>query len=115
MRKIQQKQNNAANQKRNKNGILRRISLRSLKYSSIILAMNRYSYKNLKADVEILNAKLAEKGHNMRFIIGGRNGYTAIDLATIEQLARHACERMLVGGSPRECLAACHEYIVHNV
>lgn len=75
----------------------------------------RYTYNNLKSDVEILNAKLAEKGHGMRFMVGGRNGYTAIDLATIEQLACHSCERMLVGGTPKECLAACHEYMVHNM
>jgi hypothetical protein len=77
--------------------------------------MKRYTHNNLIADVEILNAKLAEKGHIMRFMVGGRCNYSAIDLATIEQLARHCCQRMLVGGSPRECLAACHEYIVHNV
>ncbi len=77
--------------------------------------MKRYTHKNLTADVEILNAKLAEKGHEMRFMIGARNGYSAIDLATVEQLARHCCQRMLIGGTPRECLAACHEYMVHSM
>lgn len=77
--------------------------------------MKRYTYKNLQSDIEVLNAKLAEKGHNMRFVVGSRNGYTAVDLATIEQLARHCCQRMLVGGTPRECLNACHEYVVHNL
>lgn len=74
----------------------------------------RYTYNNLKADVEILNAKLAEKGHDMRFIIGARNGYTAIDLGTPEQIVRHCCQYMLVGGTPKECLEACHKYMVHN-
>jgi DNA-directed RNA polymerase subunit N (RpoN/RPB10) len=30
-------------------------------------------------------------------------------------LARHCCQRMLVGGTPRECLNACHEYMVHSL
>lgn len=77
--------------------------------------MSRYTYNNLKSDIEVLNAKLAEKGHDMRFVVGGRNGYTAIDLATVEQLARHCRERMLIGGTPRECLAACHEYMVYSL
>jgi len=75
--------------------------------------MKRYTYNNLTTDVEILNAKLAEKGHNMRFMVGARYGYSAIDLATVEQLARHCCERNLDTGTPRECLNACHEYMVH--
>jgi hypothetical protein len=77
--------------------------------------MTRYTYKNLKADVEVLNYKLAEKGHNMRFMVGARYNYSAIDLATVEQFERHCCQRMLVGGTPRECLNACHEYMVHNM
>ena len=77
--------------------------------------MKRYTYNNLKADVEILNAKLAEKGHSMRFMVGARYGYLAIDLATVEQLARHCCHRTLEAGTPRECLAACHSYMVNNL
>lgn len=77
--------------------------------------MKRYTHTSLKADVEILNAKLAEKGHEMRFMIGSRYNYSAIDLATVEQLAQHCCQRMLVGGTPRECLNACHEYMVHSM
>ena len=77
--------------------------------------MKRYTHKNLTADVGILNAKLAEKGHEMRFMVGSRYNYSAIDLATVEQLARHCCQRMLIGGTPRECLAACHEYMVHSM
>lgn len=75
--------------------------------------MKRYTHKSLAADVELLNAKLAEKGHEMRFMIGGRYNYSAIDLATVEQLARHCCQRNLDTGTPRECLNACHEYMVH--
>jgi len=77
--------------------------------------MKRYTHKALESDVEILNAKLAEKGHEMRLMVGARNGYSAIDLATVEQLARHCCQRMLEAGTPRECLSACHEYMVHSL
>lgn len=77
--------------------------------------MKRYTYKNLTADVEILNAKLAEKGHNMRFMVGARYGYSAIDLATVEQFARHCCQRNLALGTPRECLAECHAYMIRNL
>jgi len=77
--------------------------------------MKRYTYNNLKSDVEILNAKLAEKGHDRRFKVGGRNGYTAIDLARLDQLQGGTCERTLATGTPRECLAECHEYMVHSM
>lgn len=77
--------------------------------------MKRYSHKALIADVEILNAKLAQKNHEMRFVVGARYNYSAIDLATPEEMARHCCSRMLAGGTPRECLAACHEYMVNNM
>ncbi len=77
--------------------------------------MKRYTHKALEADVDSLNKMLEEKGHNMRFMIGARYGYSAIDLATVEQFARHCCERMLVGGTPRECIAECHKYMTHNV
>lgn len=77
--------------------------------------MKRYTHKALTADVETLNAKLAEKSHDMRFMVGARYGYSAIDLATVEQLARHCCQRMLEGGTPRECLAACHKYMANNL
>lgn len=77
--------------------------------------MKRYTHKALAADVEALNAKLAEKNHEYRFMIGARYNYSAVDLATPEQLARHCCQRMLVGGTPRECLASCHEYMVNNL
>lgn len=77
--------------------------------------MKRYTHKALTADVEILNAKLSEKGHDMRFSVGARYGYSAIDLATVEQMARHCCQRMLDCGTPRECLNACHSYMANNL
>lgn len=73
--------------------------------------MSRYAYNRLKDDVEGLNSQLEERGHGYRFQIGGRNGYTAIDLARLDQLKGRTSERNLVCGSPRECLAACQEYL----
>lgn len=73
--------------------------------------MKRYTHKSLQADVAELNEKLAEKGHEYRFMVGGRYNYSAIDLATVEQLERHCCQRNLTLGTPRECLAECHAYM----
>lgn len=78
--------------------------------------MSRYTYNNLKSDIEILNAKLAEKSHDRRFVVGGRNGYTAIDLARVDESGEKCgIQRTLETGTPRECLAACHEYMVHSL
>ena len=77
--------------------------------------MSRYTYNNLKSDLPALNAKLEKLGHEFRFVEGHRYGYAAIDLATSEEIARHCCHSMLEGGTPRECLAACHRYIARLV
>lgn len=76
--------------------------------------MKRYTAKQLEKDIEQLNTKLAEKNHEYRFMVGYRYNYTAIDLATTEQMARGCCSRMLVGGTPRQCLSECYAYIVAN-
>ena len=76
---------------------------------------NRYTAKDLAADVAALNEKLAARGHAYRFVQGHRNGYSAIDLATPEQVAAHSCHSMLEGGSPRECSAACFRYVATHL
>ncbi len=75
------------------------------------MTRQRYTGKDLERDVKTLNDGLAKAGHDLRFDVGYRYGYTAIDLATVEQLERHCCQRMLTGGSPRECLAECNRYV----
>lgn len=50
--------------------------------------MKRYTSKQLEKDVESLNQTLAEKNHGFRFMVGYRYNYTAIDLATPEEMAR---------------------------
>jgi hypothetical protein len=75
----------------------------------------RYTSKSLEKDVAELNQKLATRNHEYRFVVGGRYGYTAIDLATPEQAAQHCCQRMLIGGTPRECLNECHAYIAAHL
>lgn len=77
--------------------------------------MNRYTYKALEAELPKLNETLARIGDPLRFVIGSRYNYTAIDLATPEQLENHCCQRMLDSGTPRECLSACHRYIAQRV
>ena len=72
---------------------------------------NRFTAKALDAALPALNQTLAEIGDEYRFVAGGRNGYTAVDLATPEQSARFCCSRNLESGTPRECLAACHSYV----
>lgn len=71
----------------------------------------RYTGKSLEADVAALNAKLESMGHDLRFDVGYRYNYTAIDLATVEDLKRHCCQRMLIGGTPRECLHAAQMHV----
>lgn len=73
--------------------------------------MRRYTGKSLEADIAAINARLEERKHAYRFDVGYRYNYTAIDLATPEQLARHCCQRNLATGTPRECLNAVHTYL----
>ena len=73
--------------------------------------MTRYTANRLDEDLQPMNAELERIKHDFRFVIGGRYGYTAIDLATPELIERHCVSRMLVGGTPRECLAAAQEYM----
>ena len=77
--------------------------------------MKRYTHKSLCADIVALNARLEKAGHDLRLIDGRRYGYSAIDLATKEQADRHCCQRMLCGGTPRECLAEAQSYVLQNI
>lgn len=77
--------------------------------------MKRYTGKSLEADLVKFNAQLEAANHELRFVIGYRYNYTAVDLATPEQAARYCTQRTLQCGTPRECLAACYEYIARNL
>ena len=74
----------------------------------------RFTHKMLVASLPELNAKLESAGHAYRFVDGHRYGYSAIDLATPDDVKRHCCYRMLVGGTPRECLAEAQSYVLAN-
>jgi hypothetical protein len=76
---------------------------------------SRYTGKSLEADVIGLNAKLEAANHPLRFVVGYRYNYTAVDLATPEQMARHCTQRTGECGTPRECLAYCYKYIATNL
>ena len=73
--------------------------------------MKRYTGKSLENDIAEINKRLESAGHPYRFDVGYRYGYTAVDLATPEQLARHCCSRNHETGTPRECLAAVNAYL----
>ncbi|KKK48640.1 hypothetical protein LCGC14_3143100 [marine sediment metagenome] len=75
----------------------------------------RYTGKRLEEDVDDLNAKLEKMDDEYRFVVGYRYNYTAIDLATPEQVERHCCHSTLICGTPRECLAECHAYMVRSL
>jgi hypothetical protein len=75
------------------------------------MSKQRYTANALKVDVELLNKELEKQGNEFRFVVGGRNGYTAIDLATVEQMKRHVSTRNLECGTPRECLNACYQFM----
>ncbi len=77
--------------------------------------MKRYTHKCLEADAAELNKQLEAMGAALRFDIGSRYNYSAVDLATPEQLAVHSCQRNLECGTPRECLAACYRYVVSQL
>ena len=75
----------------------------------------RYTHKSLCADLLALNAKLEKAGHAMRLVDGRRYGYSAVDLATEEQVKRYCTQRMLCGGTPRECLAEAQAYVLQQI
>jgi hypothetical protein len=76
---------------------------------------SRYTYKKLEQDVAELNKQLEAHGAALRMDVGSRNGYTAIDLATPEQLSRYCCQRMLIGGTPKECIAEANAYVLTQI
>jgi hypothetical protein len=76
------------------------------------MSRQRYTVKDLAKDIQLLNAKLKEAKSAYYFRLDQRNGFTAIDLATPEQLQKHTCTRNLELGTPRQCLAACHAYLI---
>ena len=71
----------------------------------------RYTYNRLKEDISKLNQKLEGQNHGYRLVIGGRNGYTAVDLARTQEHKRGTCVRTIECGTPMECLKACEDYI----
>ena len=72
----------------------------------------RYTAKRLEEDVQRMNRTLEEINGPLRFEVGYRNGYTAIDMVLPETERKYGCsEYHLVGGSPRECADAARDYV----
>lgn len=85
----------------------------------------RYTNNQLSADLELLNEKLErlyqlnsdfypDKAALLYFVVGQRNGYSAVDLATKEDIERHCTFRNLECGTPRECLDAAQTWLIQN-
>lgn len=71
----------------------------------------RYTGKSLENDVNEINHKLDKLNAPYRIDVGYRYNYTAVDLATPQQLRDHCCQRNLETGTPRECLTAALGYL----
>lgn len=71
---------------------------------------SRYTSKSLERDLASYNEGLERNKSPYRLVIGGSYGMTSVDLATVEQVAKHICERRLEIGTPRECLAASDSF-----
>ena len=65
--------------------------------------MARYTAKMLENAIDGMNERLEREGAKFRFVVGYRNGYTAIDSARPEDIARYCVYSNLFGGSPKEC------------
>lgn len=85
--------------------------------------MSRYTHNNLQADIMEINFKLMRVYNNNRdmypnqaqdlyLVVGQRNGYTALDCATKDEIARHCVYSNLTAGTPRECYNRALEFIV---
>lgn len=66
---------------------------------------NRLTVADLRNAVESVNRELFESGSNYFLKEGGRNGYQAVDLYAVEENGEISCERNLVCGTSRECIA----------
>ena len=77
--------------------------------------MKRIYFSTMEAQLPALNARLEKAGHELRLVAGARYGYSAIDLATPEQVAAFCCQRTLCTGTPRECLAEAQAYVLQNI
>ena len=83
----------------------------------------RYTNKALTEDCAELNEKLVklyelngtEPNRRYFFVVGARYGWSAIDLANAEQMARHCRASNLTSGKPRDCLAAAQDFVLGQV
>jgi hypothetical protein len=67
--------------------------------------MKRFTVRDLRQAVDRYNRFLCGSGSNWFFVESGRNGYQAVDLHYTNESGSDVCQRMLVGGTSRECQA----------
>jgi len=73
--------------------------------------MKRYTIVDLRQAIKRYNRFLCGSSSNWFFVESGRNGYQAVDLHYVNELGKSICQRMLVGGTSREChLETFQEY-----
>lgn len=70
--------------------------------------MNRYTSKMLETDAAELNEELAAEGIRTQYIVGGRYGYTAVDVRRGNMLEHSGISGTVETGTARECMAAMY-------
>ena len=76
----------------------------------------RFTVTNLRAEVENLNESLAEKGADVRFTVGGRNGYQAVDEYPVDAEGNRigtGVNRMVGSGTSRETYDETYQAYLH--
>lgn len=75
----------------------------------------RYSFKSLEEDLVRINYVLTATNSNFRLVAESRNGYSAVDIATPEQLEQYCSSRAIVTGTPRECFEGASHYFISQM
>lgn len=81
-----------------------------------VIPRSRFTEKACREFVADLNDRLEAAGADLYMHVAPRNGYCAIDIVSRKRRASKpvpgwsAVERMLVGGTPRECAESAREF-----
>lgn len=70
----------------------------------------RITVTDLREHLKTFNKLFAENGSNLFLREQGRNGYQAVDVYFIDAGGKEHCQRMLQGGTARECMCEAREF-----